>query len=163
MDNGDNKQSDTETSKAQRRRTWSLPSWLDGRTIAILTGMASLAAMMQTTHSGLRDDIHRLRDEMYAIRTELRQEIRQEVGGLRQEIGALRKEMHHEIGALRKEMHQEIGAVRRDMNSLRHELRADITKLDERLRIVEIDVAAIRTHLGLNVRPPPDEPQPEPS
>lgn len=181
MDNGDKKQSDTETSKERRRRTWSLPSWLDGRTIAILTGMASLAAMMQTTHSGLRDDIHRLRDEMYAIRTELRQEIRlevgglrqemhqeigglhQEIGGLRQQIRALRKEMYQEIGALRREMHQEIDALRRDMNSLRHELRAGITKLDERLRIVEIDVAAIRTHLGLSVRPPRDEPQHEPS
>ena len=64
---GDDKQPDTETSRGPRRRTLSLPSWLDGRTIAILTGMVSIAAMVQTSHSGLSDDIHRLRDEMYAM------------------------------------------------------------------------------------------------
>lgn len=128
MVRGDNKQPDTETSRGPQRRSLSLPSWLDGRTIAILTGMASLAAMVQTSHSRLSDDIHRLRDEMYAMRTELRQEFRAEIGGLR------------------------------------HELTAKIEKLDERLRVVEIDVASIRTHLiGFDARPPRDEPQHEPS
>jgi len=128
MASGDNKQPDTETSRGPRRRTLSLPSWLDGRTIAILTGMVSIAAMVQTSHSGLSNDIHRLRDEMYAMRTELRQEFRAEIGGLR------------------------------------HQLTTKIEKLDERLRIVEIDVASIRTHLiGFDARPPHDEPQHEPS
>ncbi|MDE0659226.1 MAG: hypothetical protein OXI79_06195 [Gammaproteobacteria bacterium] len=128
MASGDNKQPDTETSRGPQRRTLSLPSWLDGRTIAILTGMVSIAAMVQTSHSGLSDDIHRLRDEMYAMRTELRQEFRGEIGGLR------------------------------------YELTARIEKLDERLRKVEIDLAAIRTHLmGFDARPPHDEPQHEPS
>ena len=128
MASGDNKQPNTETSRGPQRRTLSLPSWLDGRTIAILTGMVSIAAMVQTSHSGLSDDIHRLRDEMYAMRTELRQEFRAEIGGLR------------------------------------HELTTKIEKLDERLRIVEIDVASIRTHLiGFDARPPHDEPQHEPS
>ena len=124
MDNGDNKQSGSETSKVPQRRALSLPSWLDGRTIALLTGMVSLAAMNQTSYSRLGGDIHRLRDEMYAMRAELRQEMRQEIGGLRDDIG----------------------------------------KLDERLRVVEIELAAIRTHqLGFDVRPPRDEMQHEPS
>ena len=124
MDNGDNKQSGSETSIVPRRRAMSLPSWLDGRTIAILTGMVSLAAMNQTSYSRLGDDIHRLRDEMYAMRAELRQEMRQEIGGLRDDIG----------------------------------------NLDERLRVVEIDLAAIRTHLlGFDVRAPRNETQHEPS
>lgn len=124
MDNGDNKQSGSETSKVPQRRAMSLPSWLDGRTIALLTGMVTLAAMNQTSYSRLGDDIHRLRDEMYAMRAELRQEMRQEIGGLRDDIG----------------------------------------NLDERLRVVEIDLAAIRTHLlGFDVRAPRDETQHEPS
>ena len=128
MASGDNKQPNTETSRGSQRRTLSLPSWLDGRTIAILTGMVSIAALVQTSHSGLSDDIHRLRDEMYAMRTEMRQEFGGEIGGLR------------------------------------HELTTKIEKLDERLRNVEIDLAAIRTHLmGFDARPSHDEPQHEPS
>ena len=154
MADGDNKQPGTETATAEiarattrvaptgtvpRRRTVSLPSWLDGRTIAVLTGLVSIAAMVQTSHSRLSDDIHRLRDEIYAMRTELRQEFRAELGGLRHE-------MHGEIAGLR------------------HELTTKIETLDERLRVVEIDVAAIRTHLiGFDARPPHAEPQHEPS
>ena len=148
MANGDNNQPETATANIARattrvaptgtvpqRRTVSLPSWLDGRTIAVLTGLVSIAAMVQTSHSRLSDDIHRLRDEMYGIRTELRGEI----AGLRQEL-------------------------RGEIAGLRHELTAKIEKLDERLRVVEIDVAAIRTHLiGFDVRPRDDEPQHDPS
>ena len=86
MDNGDNKQSGSEMSMVAQRRAMSLPSWLDGRTIAILTGMVSLAAMNQTSYSRLGGDIHRLRDEMYTMRAELRQEMRQEIGRLRDEL-----------------------------------------------------------------------------
>ena len=141
MTNGDNKQPGTETATAKvpQRRTLSLPSWLDGRTIAVLTGLVSIAAMVQTSHSRLSDDIHRLRDEMHGMRTELRQEFRGEIAGLRQEL-------------------------RGEIAGLRHELTAKIEKLDDRLRAVEIDVAAIRTHLiGFDVRPRDDQPQHEPS
>ena len=139
MANGDNKQPGMETATVPQRRTVSLPSWLDGRTIAVLTGLVSIAAMVQTSHSRLSDDIHRLRDEMYGMRTELRQEFRGEIAGLRQEL-------------------------RGEIASLRHELTAKIEKLDERLRVVVIDVAAIRTHLiGFDVRPRDDEQQHEPS
>ena len=113
MDHGDSKQSRAETSIVAQRRAMSLPSWLDGRTIAILASVVSLAAVNQTSYSRLGDDIHRLRDEMYAMRAELR---------------------------------------------------TDIGALDERLRVVEIDLAAIRTHLlGFDVRPSRDKPQREPS
>ncbi|MCY3837184.1 MAG: hypothetical protein OXH09_00760 [Gammaproteobacteria bacterium] len=152
MTNGDNKQPRIETATASvpQRRTLSLPSWLDGRTIAVLTGLVSIAAMVQTSHSRLSDDIHRLRDEMSAMRTELRQEFRAEIGGLRHEL-------HGQIGGLGQELRGEIA-------SLRNELTAKIEKLDERLRRVEIDVAAIRTHLiGFDVRPHDDQPQHEPS
>ena len=136
MTNGDSKQPDTETSTGPQRLSLSLPSWLDGRTIAVLTGLVSIAAMVQTSHSRLSDDIYRVRDEMYGMRTELRQEVRGEMAGLRQEL-------------------------RGEIASLRHALTA---KLDERLRVVEIDVAAIRTHLiGFDVRPRDDESQHEPS
>ena len=141
MTNGDNNQPGMETATATgpQRRTVSLPSWLDGRTIAVLTGLVSIAAMVQTSHSRLSNDIHRLRGEMYEMRTELRQELRGDMAGMRQEL-------------------------RRDMAGLRHELTAKIEKLDDRLRVVEIDVAAIRTHLiGFDVRPHDDEPQHEPS
>ena len=139
MASGDNKQSGTRTSSVTQRRALSLPAWLDGRTIAVLTGLVSIAAMVQTSHSRLSDDIHRLRDEMYAMRTELRQEMREEISGLRQEL-------------------------RVEMAGLRHELTAKIENLDDRLRKVEIEVAAIRTHLmGFDVRPADDEPQHEPS
>lgn len=126
MASGDNEQPGTEPASAKvlQRRTLSLPSWLDGRTIAILAGLVSMAAMVQTSHSRLSDDIHRLRDEMYGMRTELRGEIA----------------------------------------GLRHELTAKIDKLDERLRVVEIVVASIRTHLiGFDARPPHDEPHHETS
>jgi len=182
MASGENKQPGTETANARveratahpsgrdrvaptgtvpQRRTVSLPSWLDGRTIAVLTGLVSIAAMVQTSHSRLSDDIHRLRDEMYAMRTELRQEFRAEIGGLRHEshgqISGLRQELLGQIGGLRQELLGEIAG-------LRHELTAKIEKLDERLRRVEIDVAAIRTHLiGFDVHPRDDEPQHEPS
>ena len=163
MTNGDNKQPAMETATATvpQRRTVSLPSWLDGRTIAVLTGLVSIAAMVQTSHSRLSDDIHRLRDEMYEMRTELRQELRGDIAGVRQDlsgdIAGLRKELQEEIAGLRKELRGEIAG-------LRHELTAKIERLGDRLRVVEIDVAAIRTHLiGFDARPHDDEPQHEPS
>lgn len=142
MNSGDNKQPGPETSRVPQRQSLSLPSWLDGRTIAILMGLVSLAVMVQTSHSSLGDDIHRLRDEMHGMRTELRQELRGEIGGLRHDLSTLSMRIER----------------------VRDELRTDIQRLDERLRIVEIDVAAIRTHLlGFDVRPPDDKPQDEPS
>ncbi len=69
-----------------------------------------------------------------------------------------------DIHRLRDEMYGIRTELRGAIAGLRHELTAKIEKLDERLRIVEIDVAAIRTHLiGFDPRPPPDEPQHGPS
>ena len=174
MTNGDNKQPGMETATATvpQRRTVSLPSWLDGRTIAVLTGLVSIAAMVQTSHSRLSDDIHRLRDDMYEMRTELRQELRGDIAGVRQElrgdIAGVRKELSGDIAGVRQELRGGIAGLRQEVRGglagLRHELTAKIDKLDDRLRVVEIDVAAIRTHLiGLDARPHDDEPQHEPS
>ena len=92
------------------KRKHALPTWLDGRTIAMLTATITVAltlgTMIQTSHARL--------------------------GG--------------EIGQLRQDMRQ-------DMNELRRELGNDIDRLDDRLRSVEIDVAAIRTAVvGLDTR-----------
>ena len=57
-----------------------LPTWLDSRTVAIIATMLTVAAalgtMVQTAHSGLRDDIDQLRNvfrsDMIGLRSELR-------------------------------------------------------------------------------------------
>ena len=100
-----------------------LPTWLDSRTVAIMTTMLTIAvalgAMVQTAHSGLRDDIDQLRQDMTGMGGELRAEI----DNVRVELSA-------------------------DIENVRVELSADIKALDTRLRTVEIDVAAIRERLS---------------
>ena len=88
------------------KRKHAQPTWLDGRTIAMLTATITVAltlgTMIQTSHARL--------------------------GG-------------------------EIGQLRQDVNELRRELGNDIDRLDDRLRSVEVDVAAIRTAVvGLETR-----------
>ena len=111
-----------------------LPTWLDSRTVAIMTTMltigAALGAMVQTAHSGLRDDIDQLRQEMTGMGRELRAE-----------IDNVRVELSAEIDNVRVELSAEI-------DNLRVELSADIKALDTRLRKVEIEVAAIRERLS---------------
>ena len=85
----------TSVREAPENTGLALPAWLDGRTIALLTAMLTLGAMMQTAHSRLASDIDQVRDE----------------------------------------------------------LRTDMAKLDDRLRSVEINVAAIRmATTGLDAR-----------
>lgn len=100
-----------------------LPTWLDSRTVAIMTTMLTIAvalgAMVQTAHSGLRNDIDQLRQDMTGMGGELRAEI----DNVRAELSA-------------------------DIDNVRVELSADIKALDTRLRNVEIDVAAIRERLS---------------
>ena len=96
-----------------------LPQWLNGQTIAILTLLIALGAMMQTGFANVRTEIAELRDQMH-----------REVGQLRSEVGQLRGEMHREIGQLRSEFH------------------TDLRRIDDRLRNVEVDVAAIKVGVG---------------
>ena len=103
------------------KRKHALPTWLDGRTIAMLTTTITVAltlgTMIQTSHARL--------------------------GG---EIGQLRQDMRQDMNELRRELGN-------DMNELRQELGHDIDRLDDRLRSVEMDVAAIRTAVvGLDAR-----------
>ena len=110
------------------KRKHALPTWLDGRTIAMLTATITVAltlgTMIQTSHARLGGEIGQLRQDM----SELGQELRQDMSELRRELG-------------------------NDMNELRRELGNDIDRLDDRLRSVEIDVAAIRTAVvGLDTR-----------
>ena len=89
----------TSEREAPKHAGLTLPAWLDGRTVALLTTVVTatltLGAMMQTAHSRLASDIDQVRDE----------------------------------------------------------LRTDMAKLDDRLRSVEINVAAIRmATTGLDAR-----------
>ena len=116
-----------------------MPTWLDGRTIAMLTTTITVAltlgTMIQTAHSRLGSEIGQLRQDMSG----LRQELRDDMGGLRQEMRA-------DMGGLRQEM-------RADIEKLRTDLGNDINRLDDRLRSVEMGVAAIRTAVvGLDSR-----------
>lgn len=100
-----------------------LPEWLDARTLTLLAAFIALGALIQTAFSDIRQDIRAIRSE---------------IGTMRGEIGTMRGEME----ALRAEIH-----------SLRVELRADIGKLDDRLRVVETDVAAVRAGMvGFDAR-----------
>ena len=95
-------------------RKFALPNWLDGQTIALLTLLTALGAMMQTGFTNIRS-----------------------------EMGELRSEMRGEMAQLRTEMAQ-LGA---EMAQLRSEFRTDLRRLDDRLRSVEVDVAAINLRL----------------
>ena len=109
---------------APERIGWSLPDWLDGRTIAltttVVTAALTLGTMMQTSHSGLASDIHQVRQDLSADIEKVRDELSADIEKVRDELSA-------------------------DIEKVRDELSADIAKLDDRLRAVEIDVAAIRT------------------
>lgn len=101
------------------RREFVLPTWLDSRTIAVLTTTITvalgLAAMIETTYSRLGDGINQLRQEM--------RDVRGDMTGMRNELRA-------------------------EIRDVRERLSTDIEGLDARLRTVEIDVAAIRERLS---------------
>lgn len=103
-----------------------LPQWLDGQTIAILTLLIALGAMMQTGFANVRAEFANVRGEI----AELRDQMHRDVGELRSEVGQLRGEMHREIGQLRSQFH------------------TDLRRIDDRLRNVELDVAAIKVGLA---------------
>ena len=100
-------------------RKITFPQWLDGRTVALLTLLAALGAMMQTGFANIR-----------------------------YEIGELRKETRDEISDLRKETCGEIGLLRDEIGLLRGSIRTDLRRLDDRLRNVELEVATIRAGIG---------------
>ena len=125
-------------------RHGTLPTWLDSRTVAIITTILTVAValgtMIQTAHSGFRDDIDQLRHEF-----------RSDMTGMRGEMAEVRGEMAEvrgEMTGLRGEMAKMRGELHREINRVRSELSADIKALDKRLRKVEIDVAAIRERLS---------------
>ncbi|MYD96539.1 MAG: hypothetical protein F4X98_04010 [Gammaproteobacteria bacterium] len=126
-------------------RATTLPSWLDARTIAMLTTMVTiglaLGAMVQTTHARLANEI-----------AELRQDGREDFERNRTGMAGLRDELKADMDSLRNELKADMDSLRdelkADMDSLRNELGTDIDKLDVRLRAVEVDVGAIRE--GLN-------------
>ncbi len=91
-------------------RKIALPNWLDGQTIALLTLLTALGAMMQTGFTNIRSEMGEMRGEMAQLRAEMAQ-------------------------------------LRSEMAQLRSEFRTDLRRLDDRLRSVEVDVAAINLRL----------------
>ena len=77
-------------------RKITFPQWLDGQTIALLTLLAALGAMMQTGFVDIRGEIRQLRDE---VRDEMGQ-VRGEMGQVRGEIGQLRSEVRMDLHRL---------------------------------------------------------------
>ena len=57
-------------------RKITFPRWLDGQTIAVLTLLAALGAMMQTGFADIRNEIGELRNEMRGEIGQLRNEVR---------------------------------------------------------------------------------------
>ena len=134
-----------------------LPAWLDGRTLTLLAALIALGTLIQTSFSDMRQDMSTMRDEMANIRGEMAN-IRDEMDTIRGEMGNMRSELHR----MGKELNARIDGVREklraEIHSLRVELRADLGELDDRLRVVEIDVAAIRVRIaGLDARSPATE------
>lgn len=84
-------------------RKVTLPQWLDGQTIAVLTLGTALCVMTQVGFMDLRSEIRLLRSELRLVRSEIRLLRCELVGGLRQlrcEIRQLRTEI-----AVRTKLH----------------------------------------------------------
>lgn len=101
-----------------------LPSWLDSRTIAILTTLLTvglaLGAMMQTTYSRMG-----------------------------QEFGQLRQELRQDIKSLR----DELGAEIKGLDTRLRTVEIDVAAIRERLTAVEVEVSAIRVAMtGFDAR-----------
>lgn len=91
-----------------------LPHWLDGRTIALLTMMAALGAMMQTGFIDIRSEIRQVRGEIGQLRAEMRDEI----GQVRGEIGQLRSELRldlHRVEDRVQNVEMEVTAIKASM------------------------------------------------
>ena len=123
----------------QSNGKFATPTWLDGRTIAMLTTTITVAltlgTMMQTAHSRLGGEIGQLRQDMNGMR----QELRQDMNGTRQEL-------RQDINGMRQELRADIEMARADLS-------VDISKLDGRLRAVEVGITAIQTTMvGFDTR-----------
>ena len=119
----------------QSNGKFALPTWLDGRTIAMLTTTITVAltlgTMMQTAHSRLGGEIGQLRQDMNGMR----QELRQDMNGMRQE--------------LRADIEKARANLSKDINRLDDR----VNKLDGHLRAVEVGITAIQTTMvGFDTR-----------
>lgn len=74
------------------RTGWSLPDWLDGRTIAlfttVVTAALTLGTMMQTAHSRLAVDIHQVRQDLSDDIENVRDELSNDIEKIRDELSA---------------------------------------------------------------------------
>ena len=63
-------------------RKITFPQWLDGQTVALLTLLAALGAMMQTGFIDIRGEIRQLRNEVRGEIGQLRSEVRTDLHSL---------------------------------------------------------------------------------
>ena len=150
-----NTQDPASRSKTSTLGAW--PSWLDGRTLAILAALLTLGTMMQTAHSRLSADIAKVRDDLSADIAKLRDDLSADIAKLRDDNTKLRDDLSADIEKLRDDVSGDIAKVRDDLSGdiekVRADLSADLGTINDRLRAVEIDVAAIRTAvIGLGTR-----------
>ena len=119
---------------APPRNARSLPDWLDGRTIAltttVVTAALALGAMMQTSHSRLAGDIHRVRQDLSA-----------DIRNVRDELGADIEKVRDELGADIAKLDDRLRSVEIDVAAIR----TATTGFDARLRAVE-EHARHRSH-----------------
>lgn len=107
---------------APERIGWSLPDWLDGRTIVltttVVTAALALGTMMQTSHSRLASDIHQVRQDLSA-----------DIDNVRDDIEKVRDELSADVGKL----DDRLRSVEIDVAAIR----TATTGFDARLRAVE--------------------------
>ena len=130
-----------------RKRRIALPEWLDGRTVAMLSAFIALGALVQTSLMGLRDDMgameQRLRDDAEAMEQRLRDDLEATEQRLRDDMEATEQRLRDDMEVMEQHLRSDINDVRVADIDGRTGLRKEIGKLDDRLRNVEVGVAAI--------------------
>lgn len=122
------------------------PAWLDGHTAVVIgtiitVGIAISGLILGTTMA--------TRQEMQRLHTE--------TANIRRDLGASIKDVRTELNARIEDVRTELSAR---IEGVRKELLLEIKAVDNRLRVVEKDVAAIRTALGLTDARERDSPTP---
>ena len=136
--------------------TW--PTWLDARTIAILTTTMTVAlalgTMVQTALAGMGGEIAQLRQELRTDIENVRTDLSADIGRLDRRVDKLDDRLRSvEVGVAA--ISDDIGRLDDRVNKLDDrvsKLDDRVSKLDDRVRSVEVGVAAIRTVVGFDAR-----------
>ena len=143
--------------------TW--PTWLDARTIAILTTTMTVAlalgTMVQTALAGMGGEIDQLRQELRTDIENVRTDLSADIGRLDRRVDKLDDRLRSvEVGVVT--ISDDIGRLDDRVDKLDDrvsklddrvsKLDDRVSKLDDRVRSVEVGVAAIRTAMGFDAR-----------